>query len=137
MIPDWAGRYVRLPFKDKGRGVEGFDCWGLVMHILEHEFKVSGLPDYSSTYAHTTDEDLIPIAIRDGLKEGYWNKVSEPKLGDMLIFNIGNKPMHCALVLGDGKMIHAQESIGITVDGYHRPNWKKRIEGFYRHDSLR
>ena len=125
-----------VPFADHGRG-DGFDCWGLCRAALKATTGVD-LPDYGNGYASVTDRQGIASAIRDGLA-AEWQRVAQPKAGDLVIFNIRNRPGHVALMVGPSMFLHAPEPDENGKGGTSRieridsPMWAKRIEGFYRH----
>ncbi len=50
-------RYLAIPFKDKGRGFDGCDCWGLVWLIYKTELGID-LPAFSEVSA----AELLAIA---------------------------------------------------------------------------
>ena len=130
MIPAWAAKYIGVPFKDHGRDLNGFDCWGLVSFILREERGLL-LPDFGGQYRDTRDRDGIEIVIRAEAEQ--WTRVATPMVEDVVVFNIGGRPLHCGLVVEPGQMLHAQSGTGCCIEGYRRPKWASRIEGFYHH----
>lgn len=51
--PHWASAYLTVPYIDGGRDMQGMDCWGLVRHVLHHQF---GFPLLQS-FGHVSADD--------------------------------------------------------------------------------
>jgi len=69
----------------------------------------------------------LPRTSRDQAKEG--QKVDKGSLsqGDLLFFRTTGKSIgHVAVYIGDGKMIHASSSKGISITEVDSSYWKKR-----------
>jgi len=129
--PAWAAPYVGIPFRDRGRDRSGLDCWGLVVLVARERYRVE-LPDLSGEYAGTRDRVGIPAAVESQLPA--WDRIprgSEAE-GDVVLFREAGRPGHCGIVLGGGLMLHARAGTGSCVEGYGRPAWSGRVEGFYR-----
>lgn len=120
--------YLGLPYADHGRG-DGFDCWGLIRHVLGREYGMT-LPDYGDRYAAATDKGSVAVAIRDGLVEG-WSRIPGPQTGALVIFNILAKPWHVGLVVGRDRFLHMPAKGISCVERLSAPCWSSRIEGFY------
>lgn len=132
MISEWAGPYVGIRYKDRGRDHDGCDCWGLVKLIYHEQFHIE-LPDYLDAYSHANNHVEVTAAVNSGLKDG-WLKVDKPQPGDLMIINIASRPWHCAIMVDTDKFMHAPDTGTVCIERTNRPTWSKRIEGFYRHD---
>lgn len=121
-------RYIGLPFADHGRR-NGFDCWGLVRHVLAAEQGLA-LPDYGKGYQDVGDHAGIRQSIIDGLAE-QWQRVAEPALWGLVIFNIRGNPHHVGLVVGPNQFLHAPEGQNSRIERLSDGLWARRIEGFY------
>lgn len=130
--PGWCGRYVGLPFKDKGRGPDGYDCWGLARAILAEQFGLQGLPDYAGTYAGAKDWRSVEVAVRAGLACG-WAAVQDAQPGDLVILKLKGHPWHCAVAVGGDWMLHVAEGTEAVLEQWTGPLWRNRVEGFYRY----
>lgn len=122
--------FVGVPFADHGRA-GGFDCWGLARLALL-SCRGIHLPDYGNGYADMADHDGISNAIRDGLAQG-WERVTDPRAFDLVIFNIAGQPRHVGLMVGPTKFLHAPEGSTSRIEHTDDRMWHKRIEGFYRY----
>ena len=135
-VPEWVGPYVGLPYKDKGRGPDAWDCWGGVRMVYAEVFGLA-LPDYSEAYSAAKDHASVAAAVAVGLADG-WAPVEKPQVGDLLILKIAQRPWHCALMVTSDKFLHwpPPDRRGVQMlscwERLDSPQWAKRIEGFYR-----
>lgn len=138
VIPAWAAKFVGLPYKDKGRGPDGWDCWGGVRYVLAEQFGID-LPSYADAYATGNDHGAVAAAVDAGLRTG-WRGVTEPQAGDLLILSIAGRPWHCAVMVNPRMFLHwpPPDAHGVQqlscIERIDAPKWMRRIEGFYRHE---
>ena len=132
VIPAWAALWGGIPYVDKGRGPDSYDCWGLICAIYRDQFGIC-LPSYDDTYRDGDDWTAIGTAVRAGLLEG-WRRVVPPRAGDLLVLAIARRPWHCALMLDAVHFLHAAPGDSTVIDRLDSPRWARRIEGIYRHD---
>lgn len=130
--PAWCGKYIGLPYEDKGRGPRGFDCWGLVRHILSEQFGITTLPDYVDSYTSASDRNSVTSAVSTGLAQG-WTKVAEPVPGAIVILLVAGRPWHCGLVVNKDWMVHTLKGIDVCIERFDSMAWRNRIEGFYQY----
>ena len=133
-LPRWTYSLVGIPYLDKGRGLEGCDCWGIVR--LAHERMGTELASYSEDYASAREMEEVASLIAG--EKGGWDEVEldEAKLGDVLIFSrvAHTDATHVGLVLGEGLMLHMRFGRKSTVETYLSKFWRNRLEGIYRHE---
>jgi cell wall-associated NlpC family hydrolase len=129
--PQWCSKYVGKPFAEKGRGPDGYDCWGLVRAVLAAEFGVAGLPDYVDSYTRTGDKLSVSSAVRAGLAEG-WQRVETPEAGTLVILRLAGRPWHCAIAVNKDWMLHALMGSDVCLERLDSMVWSDRIEGYYR-----
>jgi cell wall-associated NlpC family hydrolase len=129
--PQWCAKYVGKPFAEKGRGPDGYDCWGLVRAVLDAEFGVTGLPDYLDSYTRTGDKLSVSAAVRAGLAEG-WQRVEAPEAGTLIILRLAGRPWHCAIAVNKDWMLHAVVGSNVCLERMDSMVWSDRIEGYYR-----
>lgn len=122
--------YMRLPFADKGRGLDGVDCWGLVRLVLLREYGLR-VPSYADSYLDAEDESA-QAAI--GLFSRDWLPVSAEgaRNGDVIVFHVFGAPTHCGVIVSPGTFMHIFNKRGVACEEYVREPWRSRIEGIYR-----
>lgn len=128
----WAD-YVGLEFRDKGRGPDAFDCWGLVIHFYKREYGIS-LPSLVGDYDnHLAADQIARLCAEESAK---WRKVGKPEPGDVIMLRWTYRPMHVGIVCGASKFIHADsENLGSVIESWESPNWQRRVVGFFRHEE--
>lgn len=140
-IPDWAGRYVGIPYEEYGRTQLGADCWGIVRLILTEQ---AGL-DLPENPIDPTDGSGIERLIGEHL--GPWNVIipGDEQPFDVILmsgcygkgFDMRRATMHVGLVLRPGIMIHSTSNTGAAVIERYRERLRGHdIMGFYRHRTL-
>lgn len=139
MIPDWAGRYIGLPYADKGRGPDAWDCWGGVRMVMSDVFGLNDLPDYREAYATAADFESVSAAIAAGLADG-WSLAEKPREGDLLSLKIGGRPWHCGVMVNVRQFLHWPppdkhgRQLLSCIERLDAPHWSRRIDGIYRRD---
>lgn len=115
---------IGSPYLAHGRGVGGYDCFGLAIEACKRFGKV--LPDlwYSDTDRAGNSEIISPARVECGLVA-----TIAPKSGDILLLRVGGLPSHIGVALGDGNFIHCTQRSGVIVESI--ASWRKRIEGYY------
>ena len=140
-IPDWAGKYIGIPYEEYGRTQLGADCWGLVRMIWAEQAGLD-LPE------HTIDPrsgETVASTIESHL--GPWNVINpgeELQFDAVLMtgcygkgFGMRRATMHVGLVLRPGIMIHSTSNTGAAViERYRERLIGHDIVGFYRHRTL-
>lgn len=128
-MSEWVTKYVGIPFVDLGRTPEeGFDCWGLLTWIYEHELGVD-LGDRMRLVQDQVDSNIE--AYREVRFSGLWEKTSEPKVGDAILFTINGRHPHVAVYIGMGRMIHSPRGGSVCIERINSTKWSPRLEGYY------
>lgn len=126
-----VAKYIKTPFKEKGRSIEGWDCWGPAYVIYKEHLGIF-LPMYLDDYESTEDKEELALLIES--EKIQWGKVEgKPKPYDLLSIRLRGKPMHVGLYIGEGRFIHALEGIGTAIERVADITWNKRIIGYYRY----
>ncbi len=124
MIADLIG----IPFKDGGRTLAGFDCYGLAIEVFRRYGIV--VPEY---YACCEDSTLIDKTITEARVK--WVRCTPPDLPVpclvVIRFNEAVMCNHTGVYIGNGRFIHIRQKIGVNIDLIDSLVWKRRIEGFY------
>ncbi|KKK38814.1 hypothetical protein WQ57_06840 [Mesobacillus campisalis] len=97
-----------------GSTPKGFDCSGLV----SYSFKQAG--------------KTLPRTAAEMYTKG--TKVASLSPGDLLFYATagGKKVTHVAIYIGNGQMVHATSSKGVTIDKMSNSYWKARYVGAKR-----
>lgn len=123
--------YINIPFEEHGRGWDGCDCWGLV--VLFYRDMGVDLPEFVGQYQSTTDRENIEKLTSQ--ERETWERVEEPKVGDVVLVNIYKQPVHTGIYIGGNKMLHVMRGRQSCVENLNDPEWRNRIEGFYRYNA--
>lgn len=129
MIVDWAYNYVGLEYGEGQWGPDKYDCWGVLALVYKDIFNVDVI-DLVDSYH--TDKDKISLLSR---VLGHWEPVSEPEVGDAILFLIGGRVPHCGVYVGNGFMLHSVEGPSSCIQRITDSKWKSRFEGYYRYVS--
>lgn len=123
---DITKKYLGVPYKYKGRDLNGLDCWGLFISIykdLDIQVDDFGI-DYTEDWA---------ISGKNYIEENaylQWEEIDIPKVFDGVLLkseeSLGN---HVGIVLSKGKFIHCCKA-GTVISSLKA--FKNKILGFYR-----
>jgi len=134
---NWVNKYINIPYQDKGRTMQGADCWGLVYLVLLNEFGVL-VPTYTGDYTAATGhyKDEIQQLIKDERQR--WHEVPEgqERPGDVVNLRIMSKDWHTGIIVAPRLMLHTLEGHWSVVENPYSRQWYNRIAGFYRHEQL-
>ncbi len=120
-----------VPFLEKGRSWDGWDCWGLAC-LAYQEILEFRLRDYATEYRSTRDYRRLAELYAAGKHLDGWVGIENPEPMDLaLIFRRG-RPVHAGLVIPGRRILHTEEG----VDTLNQPFSQFQIEGFYRPEEL-
>ncbi len=132
--PDaWADAWIGTPYADIGRGPVAFDCWGLVWAVYRDVFGVT-VPAYDEAYAASTDGAGIQAVIDRECRA--WHRQRVAAMGDVIVFRILGRRMHCGVALGGERFLHILFGARCCVERMSDATWRHRVAGIYRHDAL-
>ena len=66
------------------------------------------------------------------LQKHKWEKVSEPKCMDVVLFTFGETQTHMGMMIDEKQFIHCERKINTVVERVDSAKWKSRVEGIYR-----
>ncbi len=127
----WWNEYIKTPFKEKGRGHDGCDCWGLVKLIYKEQLGIE-LPGYEEVYETTNDREILAATIKNE-RDSRWMHPDKPQPFDVIILNMAGMPMHVGIVTHKGHMIHCAKDVGTAHEKFNQLRWKNKVIGFARH----
>lgn len=129
-----AQSLIGVPFRLRGRGRDGLDCWGLVRLIYAEAYGIhlDEHGDIDGSKANAAHSAAVVEQERAG-----WAQVpaGEERQGDVVLLRHRGRPLHVGVVLWRGRMIHADEP-HVRVEPYDGIVWGKRVLGLYRHPLL-
>jgi len=110
-------KYIGIPYKHLGTSLEtGIDCFNLVVQIYKDKLNIE-IPYLSLDFCNIVDEywysksheRLFEIG---GTPEYGWKQVYSPEPYDLITMSIGstNITNHCAMYLGNNKIIHTLQN---------------------------
>lgn len=135
----WWGKYVGVPFAERGFDTSGWHCWGLVHHVLLAECGVQ-LPKYGEI----SSSDLREIAVAMGeatasSSAGPWNRVEDPREFDVMVATgtpTSRRCGHVGVMVDAGHVLHVWRASHTVKMPIRHPLIARRILGFYRHEAL-
>lgn len=133
MVDFWTNKYIKVPFKDKGRDENGCDCWGLIRLIYQKEKGIC-LPNLLG-YRDTLDRAVIADICEKERAEWEEIKKGDEQPFDVVVIKMMGFPMHVGIVYKKGFMLHCLKGVGTVAVNYESRQWVKRVVGFYRHDN--
>ena len=113
-IPEWAGRYVSIPYEEK-------NCWQLLETIYATEFGITVGP-VEVQRGHMRARDWVDV-----LDEGLG--VRE---GDVILFRSSAVNKHVGVILNHELMIHSTKGCNSCIERWYSSTWKSRVVSIYR-----
>lgn len=132
----WSDAYMRIPFKDGGRGPDYFDCYGLVAAVMLDQKGII-LPAYGEISA--TDLAKIGVEIeRDANDYEQWLQIDRVKEFDVCVMRwFGKRETgHVGIMLDENRVLHTENHTGPMIVPITHFSIKSRIKYFRRHREL-
>ena len=127
-----AVNMLDLPFKHRGRTVDGIDCYGLVRLIYKEFYKID-LPLLAVTDgARANIDHAVKVIVDESASSWIVIPPGMERPGHLIILRRLGHPLHLGVVLTRKRMVHADEP-GVMIESYDGPKWRHRIIGFFRH----
>ena len=131
---------IGVPFKNRGRDMDGFDCYGLVQEMYRR-YGIS-IPDYTADFDDL--EKVNELITSKTAISSNWRRIEpdeELPVPCLLAIQFGTPNgivNHTGCYIGNGRFIHIRANIGVCVDRIDSPAWRHVIEGFFEYvgDSL-
>jgi cell wall-associated NlpC family hydrolase len=128
--------YVGIPFRDRGRAMDGANCWGLIVLFFERELCIQ-LPAFDDRAAALTDLErselsLVVAGVRD---DGAWLDVAQGqhRPGDVVLFRIAGELAHMGIVSAPDRFLHMRLRQDAGFESLSSLLWARRIASFHRH----
>lgn len=135
----WVDAYVGVPFLRRGRGAQGWDCWGLVRHIFKERAGIE-LPahDVDTFDWRRVSREMAPEALTSD-----WTQVEQGKEREMDVAILRSihdggfaGEFHVGLVVAQGLLLHAEEKVGTVCVPFGHLTIRDRIRRIHRHRQL-
>lgn len=129
-----ARRYLRVPFRHRGRSAKALDCVGLGVRAYADCGVV--LPDVRHYGREPHDGGLMRALVAAlGEPVGH-GPDAELQVGDVACFEYNNEPHHVGLIgwlpYGALSIIHADSILGEVVENRLDDVWRQRINAVFR-----
>lgn len=123
-----ARALVGLPWIHCGRNEHGVDCAGL---LLLPAYRLGLTTFQTPAYSPGGEEEYL----LDCLAQECVPVEEAMQPGDIALFRVRKRLQHLAYLTGDGRMIHANEKVGVC-ESFVDDRWQERIAGVYRWKGL-
>lgn len=125
-------RFVGIPYVDKGRSLEGFDCWGCLWLVFR-DLRGIELPSHSGSYVTAADHAEVARLIAGHV--GSWDQVPRgaERTFDGVLIREGRFARHIGVVTKHGRLLHVLEGETSRIEPYHSGRLEKRVVAFYRY----
>jgi cell wall-associated NlpC family hydrolase len=122
---------VGLPWRDRGRGSDGLDCWGLVVVAFSAGTGIR-LPSYADDYQSAADHAETSALFAEGVSD--WVKVDTDKAQpfDVAVFLTAGR-FHVGLMVRRGLVLHIPVRKTSVIVPLGRVTGV--LDGIYRHSS--
>ena len=126
---------IGVPFKNRGRDMDGFDCYGLVQEMYRR-YDIS-IPDYTADFDDLEKVNEL-ITSKTAIVTN-WRRIApeeELPVPCLLAIRFGTPSgivNHTGCYIGNGRFIHIRANIGVCVDRIDSPAWRHVIEGFFEY----
>jgi cell wall-associated NlpC family hydrolase len=133
--------YLGVPYRDRGRDWDGWDCWGLVRAVFWREAGLE-LPAWD-----TDPRDRAAVEVGMAAEARGWRRVergtddrpwTDARPLDVALLMDAGRPSHCAVFLKPPLFRHCQRGPGTSVGDVAHPlqPWRRRLVAVYRHPAL-
>ena len=126
-------RFVGLPWRDRGRGPDGFDCWGLLRHVYASCLGID-LPSHDGAYLSAADREALSGLIDTGLED--WREISPANAAtfDGVLMTEAGVKRHIGIVAGPRLVLHIEPGANAVIQRADSLALRRRIAGYYRFD---
>jgi len=117
---------IGLPFKDEGRGPDGYDCYGLLAEV----YRRNGIIIPTINVSVCACQELPQQIIEEHKKK--WRVLTEPEEPCAIIIKAQlGYAQHIGCYIGNRRMIHVTSNRNVVVDPIS--SYKTKIIGFYQY----
>lgn len=126
-----ARRWLGTPYRHHAATLgAGCDCLGLVRGVWRAVYghEPQKLPHYGADWRDGQGGAELEVAAQRHMQRAF----GAPQPGNLILFALirHRPPRHCAIMVEDGRFIHAQEQVGV-VEADLTEAWHRRIAGVF------
>jgi len=137
METDWE-KYVGIPFKHLGINPEkGLDCFNLIKYVYKQELGID-IPYTTRTFCNIIDENWYRNSHERYFDDSLagirgWERTDElePFVAITMMMGSSNSTNHCALYIGDNKILHSLQNHSSHITNYGS-YYKQYTMGIYK-----
>lgn len=137
--PSWVNQYVGIPYSDRGRTMEGSDCWGLIKIVLKDQFNIF-VPEHENVHylGKRNVEDLAVYMseyVEQVQRMEQWFQVpkEEVREGDVVLLRLMGYPIHVGIAVSPTYMLHQLEGSDSVLEEIFGLMWANRVVGVFRY----
>jgi cell wall-associated NlpC family hydrolase len=113
---DWSD-FVGLPWSERGRGPQSYDCWGLLRAAFEVGTGIE-LPSHAGAYSAADQAEVRSLI--EGSR-GDWNRVpgGQERAFDGVVMRL-NGELHVGIVVRRGRLLHVRRGALSAIEPISR-----------------
>jgi len=122
--------HVGIPFVDRGRDLNGVDCWGLAVLV----YRAAGIqiPEYNE-YGDICRRERAELARIIDENRSDWKEVSRPQSLDLVLIRINGQASHIAVMVDSVRMLNITREGESAIESTRSVQWCNRIVGYFRY----
>jgi murein DD-endopeptidase len=125
---DWSA-LVGLPWRDRGRGSDGYDCWGLIVAAFAAGPGIA-LPSHDGQYRTASDREDVRKVFAGEVGDWLAIEEAEARPFDVAVMTIAGR-MHAGVIVRPGMMLHMPANKTSVIERLDR--FRPVLTGLYRH----
>lgn len=125
--------YIGIPYREPPDiNGEGLHCWELVEKVMQEVFGVTPpIVHYTGSI-----KDVEPVFMTQ-LAAWLFVCNGQQLPGDLVLIRMAGYPVHCGILVSPKVMLHTLKGRCSCIENITRPQWKRRVLGFYRWQNER
>lgn len=121
---------IGKPFLNRGRGPDGYDCWGLVREV----YRRCGV-DLTEVNISVVACAAIQEEIETRKQRREWHELAQPEVPCVLLIKAHPKYLqHLGVYVGRGKFLHVGSTKTVVIERISSPAWKRIIRGYWQYE---
>ncbi len=130
---DWSP-FVGVPFLDKGRALDGCDCWGLFRLAFQAGTGIE-LPAIDEGYQGRADRAGVARLVEGGKADWIPVDPGAERPFDAVLMTIRGF-QHLGIVVKGGSMLHMPRDASSAIEPYRTARYERVIAGFHRYAGI-